>query len=390
MVISRTARLAKRIEEIRSRWPELQANLYDKALFDGVPFDEAVRWFAYFFSVPKKQGKQASLRSHVLALYDPFAKRSLFPAGIRFSCNTYVGCGLQCAYCYIQSYFNDPLIVPYTKSDFTARLEKDFDELETLGLPAQPLHFSNSTDALQEKLESQYENTLHLLKRLAQGEHRFFNPVRMLTRNPARLLRPEYLESLEPLQDKITIQVSLPILNPQAGRIYEPNVPPASERLQVIEQLRAEGIKVSIRIDPLYPREPLPARFFSGKRLSDFGLVQAQQEDELRQLVRHAARLGCESVIVSALKIPKKLSPRNQRVMQGWVELYQSVSKEYKYLNSKNFYRLPREYQHHELIEPILDEARKYCLKVEHCKNNLIHARKKAYASGVRGSSEVC
>lgn len=215
-----------RLASIAERWDELIANLHDPVLFEGMPREEAIRWFSYFFALPKRMGKRPVLRTHVLALYDPFARRSIFPAGIRFSCNIYIGCAMQCVYCYIQTYFEKPQIIPHSKQNFSDRLENDFRELDLLYLPVTPLHFSNSTDALQEHLENKYRHTLYLLQRLAQGEQRRFYPIRLLTRNPARLLRSEYLETLIEIKDKLTVQVSIPILDPEAGSFMNPTCPP--------------------------------------------------------------------------------------------------------------------------------------------------------------------
>ncbi|MEW6237113.1 MAG: radical SAM protein [Candidatus Omnitrophota bacterium] len=364
-----------RLAQIQSRWDELIGCVHDPALFEGLAADLAKRWFAYFFTLPNRPEKRPSLRSHVLALYDPFAPRSVFPAGIRFSCNTYVGCALQCAYCYIQTYFENPLIAPHAKQKFAERLEKDFRELEELNLPAIPLHFSNSTDALQETLEKRHQNTFYLLQRLAQGEHRRFQPIRMLTRNPALLLRREYLDLLLEIKNKVTVQVSIPILDPNAGHFYEPNVPSSSMRLQAIYKLRSQGIPISFRIDPLFPRDPLPKEIFGETALTGFDVLPAQTEMDLRYLVQAAAQCGCQSIVISALKIPRNLSSRNQRLMKGWLAFYQSLAAAHPKLNSRNYLRLPHEYQHGELVYPILDEAERWGIIVEHCKNNLIHAR---------------
>lgn len=56
----------------------------DPALFDGLSLNVACRWAQYFYTKPKNPTKSASLCPHALALYNPFAKRSQFPAGIRF------------------------------------------------------------------------------------------------------------------------------------------------------------------------------------------------------------------------------------------------------------------------------------------------------------------
>ena len=70
----------------------------DPALFAGMPAPVALRWARYFPTMPRDRAKAASLRNHVLALYDPLARRSQFPAGIRFCINVYTGCEHACRY----------------------------------------------------------------------------------------------------------------------------------------------------------------------------------------------------------------------------------------------------------------------------------------------------
>lgn len=152
-------------------------------------------------------------------------------------------------------------------------------------------------------------------------------------------------------------------------------MPPASQRLRAIDRLRAHGIAISLRIDPLYPRDPLPCDLFGKVTLNDYGVQPAQTEADLRYLVQMASHCGCESIIFSGLKIPRALSPRNLRLMQGWINFYQSYARKFPNLNSQNYLRLPFEYQHGALIQPLVHEAERLGIKTEHCKNNLIHAR---------------
>jgi len=80
-------RVEARLESVGERWKALLDRVSDPALFNGLERDEAIRWFSYLFSIPAGEQGRPQARTHVLALYDPFARRSVFPAGIRFSCN---------------------------------------------------------------------------------------------------------------------------------------------------------------------------------------------------------------------------------------------------------------------------------------------------------------
>ncbi len=70
-----------------------------------------------------------------------------------------------------------------------------------------------------------------------------------------------------------------------------PHVPRnVSFRTVRVRALREAGIPVVLRIDPLFPRSPLPTGALS--RLADFGLVEAQTLEELENLVSFAKSIN--------------------------------------------------------------------------------------------------
>jgi len=369
------ARIKSRLERVTARWEELSSHLNDPDLFQGLDRESAIRWCAYLFGLPKKEGAVPSLRSHVLGLYDPFAMRAVFPAGIRFCCNVYVGCGHGCLYCYNQTYNRLPRGLAKRKMSFRESLEKDFGEIEHLGLSPVPLHISNSTDPLQEALETRCGDTRYLLQCLARGKSTHFTAIRILTRNPALLTQPEYLGFLRDLGSQIVIQVSLPIVNEEAWRYYEPKAPSPQGRMAAVERLCSAGVGVSLRIDPLFPRDPLPPDIFGGTALADFGILPAQTETDLRGLARFAANCGCQSIIVSGLKVPRGRNVRDRTLVNLLGPLYKEAARNSPARMTGSYMRLPEAYQSGELIAPILEEAKRTRIKVEHCKHNLISTR---------------
>ena len=273
----------------------------DPALFAGMPAPVALRWARYFLTTPRDRAKAASLRNHVLALYDPFARRSQFPAGIRFCINVYTGCEHACRYCYSQNYVPNPTR-PRDKKHLMQRARDDVEELRALDLPPVPLHMSNSTDPFQEALEKKHRHTFHMMELLA-ANRRHFTTITFLTKNPLLLSQPAYvglLRSLTPCQ----VEASLAFADERARQLYEPSAPSIGSRLAGVRRLREAGIPVSIRIDPLFPREPLPLKYWPQPRLADYGLERTQTLDEIGTLIRFASETGCQKVIVSALKVP--------------------------------------------------------------------------------------
>ncbi|MCX5684061.1 MAG: radical SAM protein [Planctomycetota bacterium] len=231
----------------------------DPALFAGLPPDVARRWARYFYTRPKNTAKSASLCPHMLALYNPFAKRSQFPAGIRFCVNVYTGCQLACRYCYGRNYVPDPTR-PREKESFIELAKDDLAELQALDLPPAPLHMANSTDAFQEILEKKCRHAFHIMELLAANRHHF-TTITFLTKNPLLISQPDYvalLDSLKPCQ----VEVSMAFADERGRQLYEPCAPNIGSRLEGVRRLREASIPVSLRIDPLFPREPLPAEFW--------------------------------------------------------------------------------------------------------------------------------
>lgn len=271
------------------------------ALFAGLSPDVACRWAQYFYTRPKNPAKSASLRPHMFAPYNPFAKRSQFPAGIRFCVNVYTGCEHACGYCYGRNYIPDPT-KPREKKNFFQGAKDDLVELLALDLPPAPLHISNSTDAFQEVLEKKHRQALQIMGLVAANRHHF-TTVTFLTKNPLLISQPDYvalLDSLKPCQ----VEVSLAFADERGRQLYEPCAPNIGSRLEGIRRLREAGISVSLRIDPLFPREPLHMEFWPTPRLADYGIEHTHTLDEIERLIQFASETGCQKIIVSALKVP--------------------------------------------------------------------------------------
>ena len=153
--------------------------LPDPDLLAGLSSPVRRSWIRYFYTRPKRSGKTPGLRRHMLALYCPLAKRSVFPAGIRLCCNVYTGCLQSCGYCYARNYIPQQE-TPRPKDRFAKQAAKDLAEL--LGLETQPvpLHISNSTDPFQETMETRYRHTLQLME-LVKEHRKLFSTITFLT-----------------------------------------------------------------------------------------------------------------------------------------------------------------------------------------------------------------
>lgn len=341
--------------------------VHDPDLFAGMEPDEAVRAATYLYGKPGNK----SLRSRVLALYDPFARRNQFPAGFRLCANVYTGCAHRCGYCYTASYVPDHTFAR-PKQGFERMLARDLEELAAARLLPVPLHTSNSTDGLQEAMEARYGHTLRLLRGVASYRH-LFDPVVVLTKNPSRLLMPEYLEALKSI-GRVIVEVSLIFADDRLRRRVEPGAPSVQQRLDAIAGLVHHGIPVVLRLDPLFPRDPLPRAFFSRSALADYGVTPVHTEQDIAYLLDHARTAGVRKVVISPAKLVLNKRDGSHRepppFWQEWLRLYRACRGSY----AKGFcLHLAREYAQDHLLRPVAELGRELGLTVVHCKHNLLN-----------------
>jgi DNA repair photolyase len=346
--------------DILSRTPDFH-------LFDNLAIEEAERWAEYFYRFPQNPEKEATLKNRTFALYDPFARRDTFPAGIRFCANIYAGCSHHCAYCYTKNYIIKAE-EPREKEGLLKGAERDIKDMITLNLPPAPLHISNSTDPFQEPLELQTRTTLAFMKLIAENR-RHFTIVTFLTKNPILLVHEPYLsllKTIEPCQ----VEVSLTFYDDEARSFYEPGAPAVDLRLRGIQKLRMTGISVSLRIDPLFPREPLPKPYWMHSELKAYGVERTHTLEEIEALVRFAAKEGCQKIIVSPLKVP--LGYRSSCWLKKYFYALYSAPFGGKPRIRGFALRLPEDYVHGELFPSVSAICKHYGIPMVHCKVNLV------------------
>ena len=261
----------------------------DVALFNGLTGDEAQRFFEYLFPVPKSPEGIPKLRSQAIGLYDPFCDRRYYPLGILWQAAPYSYCDHLCLYCYGRSYLNRFCHGAVVKKGFRRAFERCLLTMKNLRLPPRHLSMANSTDVLQGGLEKRHRDVLYMLRRL--GEYPgLFSSIAMLTKNPGILFdHPDYIDAL--LDLRAEVQVSIAFFREAPGKFLEPGAPTVSERRAAVEKLVKAGIPVTLRIDPLFPRGVPGCTKYQGL------------EEDLKPLVKWAARSGVTSVISSPLKL---------------------------------------------------------------------------------------
>ena len=338
---------------------------------------------AYF--LPRKSGKQwlEPTRPRVIKWYCPFAAQSTFPSGHRYCINTYVGCAHNCVYCYANAYTADRVA---SKDGFRKMVDKDMADLECFNVPPAPVHLSNSTDPLQEGFETTFRHTRYALEQILTHRKRF-TTVAILTKNPALVLRDGYVDLLgqlnvipseHPMHEQFAkqcltgfqIEVSLAFWREEARQFYDPYAPSVDERKDVILRLREAGIPVVLRIDPLFPRSPLPTE--PTRNLADFSLAEAQTIEDLQNLVAFGKKVGVRHVVYSPVKI---VQPRRRKMGEAMVKMksvYCAMSAPGKPIWRGGSFRLPKEVADREVVAPFLRICADHGVKAKFCMTNLI------------------
>ena len=138
--------------------------------------------------------------------------------------------------------------------------------------------------------------------------------------------------------------------------------------MEGVRRLRAAGIPVVLRVDPLFPRSPVA----DGCSLTDFGLTEAQPLEDLEQLVRFAREVGVRHVVYSPAKI---VQPRGQTLdpaMRQWRLVYQKMAAPARLIFRGGSWRLPAELAEKAVVQPFLALCASYQVSAKFCMRNLI------------------
>jgi DNA repair photolyase len=263
---------------------------HDRALFAGLSTVEAEAVFQYLFARPRDTGAAPRMRSRAIGLYDPFCDRRVHPLGLMWQAAPYSCCDHHCAYCYARSYLAHFVHGGNLKRGFAPAFLHCLDTLQVLGVPPRHLSMANSSDVLQARLEREHRATLFMLEQIARRPG-LFSSVGVLTKNPGILLDDDrYLAALVALNGEV--QTSITFFRDAPAATLEPGAPPPSERRSAVERLAARGVRVVLRLDPLFPRG-----VNSGPDLQS-------RDGDLVPLLEWAARVPVAHVITSAMKLP--------------------------------------------------------------------------------------
>lgn len=151
----------------------------------------------------------------------------------KYSIDPYQNCEFGCLYC--DSAFDKTI---YVKINAVKLLEKELESLEKGVIIVGSVH-----DPYQ-KAEKKYEITRNLLKVIKECNF----PCHILTKS---LLVMRELDLLSSMSCMVT--VSIISLDEQVSNLFEMNLPPSKERLQMVKTLGENGITAGIALIPILP-----------------------------------------------------------------------------------------------------------------------------------------
>lgn len=169
-----------------------------------------------------------------------------------WSLNPYTGCSHRCAFCYVRSFerrADRPSDERYgtnvrVKSNFVAVLRT---ELARRSWKREPVAIGAATDPYQ-PAESRYRLTRETIEALAE----FRTPFHILTRGPMILRDVDVLVAAAQ-RVRVSVNVSIPTLDPKIVKAMEPGVAPAATRMRVVRALVDAGLDTAVAMAPILP-----------------------------------------------------------------------------------------------------------------------------------------
>ena len=164
------------------------------------------------------------------------------------------------------------------------------------------------------------------------------------------------------------VECSLAFFNDDHRRLLDPAAPSVESRMEALRFLRKEGLPVFLRIDPLFPRDPLGG----GKTMADFGLPDVQPMRDLEGLVSLSRELAAGHIIYSVAKITRPKRGVLPPVMERMKRVYQHLSAGQPLVFHGGSWRLPESIAAALVLRPFLDLCGRYSIPAKPCKTNLI------------------
>lgn len=195
--------------------------------------------------------------------------------------NIYERCGHACSYCYVEWPWSPGTIV--VRSNIVDRIRRDL--LKKYLGKSIVINLGSATDPYQ-PIEEKYKFTRRIIKLLMRFDASFY----ICTKSNLILRDLDLISSYENCWVGFTISS----LNDDFCKVFEPNAPKPSIRIEAIRKLIENNILVIVRISPIIP------------------MINDSIED-LRKLVEELRSVGVNYIVAEILKLD-----RRRFIFNGW------------------------------------------------------------------------
>jgi DNA repair photolyase len=177
----------------------------------------------------------------VIHEFDPWgSKLCICPK--KYTLNPYTGCSHACIYCYISAYVPEAFC-PRPKKNLAERLKRDLDRMTEEKKTGSYLSIANSSDPYL-KEEKKMGLTREVLKILME------NGMKVLLVTKSGLVTRD----IDLLRDmRCSVSFSITTTDPSISKKIEPGAPCPKERIDAMRELSKNGIRCSLRLDPIIP-----------------------------------------------------------------------------------------------------------------------------------------
>jgi DNA repair photolyase len=170
----------------------------------------------------------------------------------KWSLNPYMGCAHRCTFCYVRG-FEQRADRPWddrygqvvrVKSNIASVLAS---ELARPGWMREEVVVGAATDPYQ-PAEGRFRLTRACIVEL--GRHR--TPISLITRGPLIVRDLDVLQEAS-RRAEVSVNFSIPTLDPDLWRATEPGTAPPAQRLRALRVLRSGGIRAGVGLAPIIP-----------------------------------------------------------------------------------------------------------------------------------------
>jgi DNA repair photolyase len=172
--------------------------------------------------------------------------------GFRWSLNPYTGCAHQCTFCYVRAFerradrpsddrYGDSIRVKTNVAEVLAR------ELRRKSWKGELVAVGAATDPYQ-PAEGRFRLTRACLVAMAEVA----NPFSIVTRGPMIVRDLDVLRAAAARAD-VSVNFSVPTLDPEIWRYTEPHTAPPLQRLRALRTLVDGGIRAGVGVAPILP-----------------------------------------------------------------------------------------------------------------------------------------